>query len=350
MYSRSLNQFGVELQRAGDFAKANDYFELALLLNDANASAYVNRDFNRLFRAGQRESERASEGATNRLAILGSAMDAQFSANGPIDEPSVCYLMAQVFEGSRNFRQAAQQIERVLYFSPTNVSARLALVSLLARIPIPDKALELAATLRTEAGAGLTENQMVALIESEAWAYAYKNDLAATEKLLREAQSKYPKQITPWATQLEIYHRLGRFKEATELLNQQLQLQPTNVAALVNFGYLLIQSQQFSNAIPFLDRALALNPKMEQALFNRAIANLRSGRIDAALSDYHTLERSRTGSTYEIYFGLGECYQKKKNLKRAREYYEKYLVAAPPGLPERRIVEDRLKTLDSGAF
>jgi tetratricopeptide (TPR) repeat protein len=349
MYSRALDHFGVELQRAGDFSNARDYFELALRLNDANASAYINRDYNRQFQAGKRESEKPSEGARQRLGVYGGSWSALINVNGPIDEPSVCYLLAQAFGNSPDLRQAAQQLERVVFFAPEKMSARVALVSFCARIPLPDKALEMISEIRAS-GVKLTEDQELTVIEAEAWAQAYKNDIPTTERLLREARERFPKQTMGWTTQLEIYDRLGRLQEAADLLKQQLKSQPTNVAALVNYASLLIRSKQSSNAIPYLDRALQLNPKMEGALFNRALANLESGRLDAALSDYHELELMMNPASYNVYFGLGEIYYRKKNRAKATEYFEKYLKTAPRGLPERRVVDERLKSLAAGTW
>lgn len=349
MYSRALDDFGVEVQRAGDFKKANEYFELALRLNDANASAFINREYNQRFQDGRRQSEKPSEGARQRLAPYGGAWTTLLTADGPIDEPSVCYLLAQVFGNSPNLRQAAQQLERVVHFTPDNLSARVARVSVCARIPLPDKTLELSSAIRA-AGFKLTEDQELSLLEAEAWAYAYKNDLSKTEALLREARERFPKQTTGWATQFEIYDRLGRTREATDLLRQQLKLQPTNVTALVNYALLFIRAKEPSNAIPYLDRALQLNPRMEQALFNRALANLESGRLDAALSDYRNLELMMNPPSHEVYYGLGEIYFRKKNRNKATEYFEKYLKHTPQGLPARRAVEDRLKSLQNGAW
>jgi hypothetical protein len=47
---------------------------------------------------------------------------------------------------------------------------------------------------------------------------------------------------------------------------------------------------------------------------------------------------------------LGEANFRKKNKKLALENFEKYLKRAPAGLPERRFVEDRIKTLEAGEF
>ena len=45
-YSRSLDFWGVELQRAGELEKAADCFDDALKLNPDNVVAQINLDFN----------------------------------------------------------------------------------------------------------------------------------------------------------------------------------------------------------------------------------------------------------------------------------------------------------------
>lgn len=351
MYSRSLNHFGVELQRAAEFKKARDYFDLALKLNDANASAFINRDYNQQFQAGRPAGDQPSEGATNRLAAFAGVWDALLALNGPVDEPSVSFLMAEVFSKAGSPRQAAEQLQRVLFFTPDNVAARVALASICAQIPLPDKALELAAAVRAQAGTnGLTEAQMMTLVEAEAWSHTFKTNIAAADQVLREARMKHPGQIIPWTTQVEIYLRLNRSQDALELLGQQLQAQPTNTVAMVNYACVLMQNQRFTNAIAYLDRALQLRPRMPEALLNRAIASLRSERLDAALSDYTELGKVMSNPSHEVYYGLGEVHFLKKNKKLALENYERYLKLAPAGLPERRFIEDRIKTLEAGEF
>ena len=51
-YSRSLDFWGVELQRAGDLDNAAAHFDTALKLNPDNVVAQINLDFNQTLRAG----------------------------------------------------------------------------------------------------------------------------------------------------------------------------------------------------------------------------------------------------------------------------------------------------------
>ena len=69
-------------------------------------------------------------------------------------------------------------------------------------------------------------------------------------------------------------------------------------------------------------------------------------RLDAALADYRTVE-SLLPNSHHVYYGLGECYRLKGAKVEAIRYFKKYLEAAPPGIPERRVIEQRLIELKS---
>src|SRR5262249_8839184 len=140
-YSRALDYLGVELQRAGDLSKAAYYFDLALQVNPANPSAFLNLDFNRELQAGKSSSGNPSEGTIARLVPYGGRWDFILGQNGPVDEPGACYLLAQAFEQGANYRQAAQSLERTVHYEPDNRSARLASMLMCVRAQLPDVAL-----------------------------------------------------------------------------------------------------------------------------------------------------------------------------------------------------------------
>src|SRR5688572_22816317 len=110
-----------------------------------------------------------------------------------------------------------------------------------------------------------------------------------------------------------------------------------------------MELQQFAEAIPFFDRALKLQPQQPYALMNRAIAQLRSGKLDGAQHDYELLERILPRPTHAIYFGLGEIAQQKKQHKDAIRYFNQYLKIAPVSSPEADTIRKRLQTLKNSA-
>lgn len=351
IYSRALNYFGVELQKSGDLEKAAEYFASALELNTNNPSAFINLDYNRILRTGQKEISKPSDGVVERLAPYGGSWDNILGLNGPIDEPNSCFLLAEVFARGGNFRQAAQLLLRVLSFNHDDLSIRRDLANVYVQAGFPDKTLELVAAIRAETKAKtLDVADQVGLIQSEAWAYARQNDLATAEKILLAAQEKYPDRPEPFATLYEIYQWRGRGTNAMAMLEKQLKLQPNAIEALINYSGLKIYNKSYEEAIPFLNRSLQLEPQNAAALLNRAIAYLQSGNLDAARRDYEALASALPKPHYAVHYGLGEIAFRKKNRKGALRHYEEYLKLAPASTAEAKLVRERIKAVKSGSF
>jgi Flp pilus assembly protein TadD len=83
-----------------------------------------------------------------------------------------------------------------------------------------------------------------------------------------------------------------RFDEALATLKQAAALEPDNPVVIANQGVLLSDGGQPQGAIPFLQRALTLDPDFHQARFNLALAFARAGRrTDAAAEAEALLQR-----------------------------------------------------------
>jgi tetratricopeptide (TPR) repeat protein len=349
-YSRGLNYMGVEFQRAGDLDKAAEYFNMALEFNPDSPSAFINLDYNKLLKEGKRESREPSEGAVRRLSIYGWNWDGILNLAGPFDEPTALFVLAKHFAAGRNFRQAAQFLSRSIELAPEYLEPRLALPGMLVQAGLLDAALETVATTRAFMLSRPTATaEKLALLEAEAWAYARQNDLAKAERILSDAIKDHPLRPSPYATLAEIYRVNGRHNDAIELLDRQLKLQPEAVDALVHAGAMRMELLKFDEAIPLLDRALKLQPQNALALINRAIAQLRSGRLDGAQQDYEILERILPRTPHAVYYGLGEIAAQKKRYKEAIRYYDQYLKVAPVSAPETDTIRKRLQALRSSA-
>jgi len=83
------------------------------------------------------------------------------------------------------------------------------------------------------------------------------------------------------------------------------------------------------------------------ALLNRAIAYLKSGKLDEAQQDYETLQKSFP-TAYRIYYGLGEIAYRRKDTNAAIRNYQLYLTNSPPNPRKSISVRDRLKELRPG--
>jgi len=351
IYSRALNHFGVELQKADTMTLAGDYFDWAAQLNPGSPTAWHNRNFNRRWREGKREALKVDQEVLDRLVFFDGSWALSLGQNGPPDEPTACYSLAREFELGGNFRQAGQFMERTLHFDPNNRSAQIVSILLHLKAQFPEIALQRANAFRARHGAiGLTEDEEIDLLNAEAWSHVVKNELPAAERLLADAQRKYPRSSAPWDTLGDIYVQLGRVTNALETLEKQLRAQPDSQQALVKSGGILWNLGRYTEALIPLDRALSLNPNNESALLNRAMVNSRLDRLDAAQRDYDTLLKvAKSNNRVNALFGLAEIHFRKKNRKESLKYYEDFLKVAPPSVVQIPVARERVRILESGA-
>ena len=83
-------------------------------------------------------------------------------------------------------------------------------------------------------------------------------------------------------TLAQIYMLTGRFAETQASTRRQLELNPSNVAALLNAGLTHIRLKNYPEAVVLMDRLLGIVPNHTGGLFNRGIAELLTGNLDAA--------------------------------------------------------------------
>ncbi len=100
-------------------------------------------------------------------------------------------------------------------------------------------------------------------------------------------------------------------------------------------------------AIASLSRAISVKTNDYLARWDRAIAYLRTDKLEEARSDYEVLQTVYTNSV-PIYYGLGEIAWRQKDTNAAVKYYQLYLTNAPPQSAEAKFVGERLKQLKPG--
>jgi tetratricopeptide (TPR) repeat protein len=126
-YSRALDIWGVELQKAGLLHEAGDCFAAALQLSPDNAAAQLNRDFNQDLQA---HKPAALQPAAQIEARLGKrrSWSQVLVLDGPIDEPNACYHAGMMLAKANLPRQATRQFARAQTLAPSqpDVALRLA--------------------------------------------------------------------------------------------------------------------------------------------------------------------------------------------------------------------------------
>lgn len=347
-YSRALNHWGTELQKAKMLPEAASAFAASFTLNPGNVVAQINQQFNASLRKGETASMETDDELEKKIAQYRDLQNA-LNWNGPFDEPNFCLQLGERFARGGNLRQSAQLFLRVLELIPNNFAARLDLAKTYYELRRPDEALRLVKQLQNEPKNLLIHtNAEFELLRVESLAHLFKNDVATAEKLLLDSSQRHPKDENQFALLAQFYLDVGQYTNALQSVQKQLQLAPQNTRALFTKGVLQMQMGQFSQAVTTFDELLKMTPDNKSALFNRAIANLQSGQLPQAKRDYEALRETQPVNTYQIYYGLAQIAEKQNDKSAALKNYKLYSKYAPSGTPEFQDVQRRMKILENG--
>jgi len=370
-YSRALDWWGAELQRANRFEEAAPLFAEAVVLNPDNAAALVNAAANELWRRERKRLPKMTDEQQAKLALYRGNVTYLFTACGPVDEPSFLTELATTFTQNTLYRQAEQMLRRSLDYVPDDLSTILALVNVQILGQRPDAAIAtLAETRRLPNWNTLDAGTRIEAARLEALAWLAKGDFKAAEDLLKSVVEKnraegasyyaFSHLYTTYANQLQdMGDAAGAAVQRTNalrVLDPLLQTQPTNAVARFTEGNLAFYTGNFERAVQAFTKVLELTGENRAALINRAVANLRWGlsltntaerlaRLRAARTDYETY-RTKFTPDYRVYYGLGQIAYEEKDWKTAREHYENYMSLSGSADPEeRRKVRERIEEL-----
>lgn len=343
-YSRSLDGWGVAVQRAGILPEAGRCFELAAELNPDNIAAKGNLKFNRELVA---EKKPVLDLSLISQAQLGPYQDWQQAMQrcGPFDDPARCFALGMAFLRGKNFRQGGIELQRVHELVPGDLRTRLALAGIYTRFRFTEKALEITADLSTQrealekAGIPVPE-----AVQAEAVALYSANRGEKADALLNGLFKEKPQDPAAMATVIQVSSMFGRLTNALPALDQLQKLRPDDPAVLVSKGFTQIQLNAFSNAIPTLNRALELQETNRTALLYRALAYLGSEQMDLAEKDYQELY-SQFPNALEVNSGLARIALKRSDTNAALAYYYTCLSNSAPASPQHRFFLERVKEL-----
>jgi len=343
-YSRSLDFWGVQLQRADELTNAATYFETALKLNPDNVVAQINLEFNRSLQAGQTVPVDLTKATTDQFGKYNS-WDAVLGANGPFDETSFTFKNGVILMSGGLRRQAVEPFERVRQLAPDNLPARLWLAQAYLASRLPDRALDaLHEPLSAPEKFSLTITNSTQLNILAAAAYFQKNNTARGIELVETEIARQPTNDVLLVTAVQIYLQRKLFTNALVIIDRKLQTAPDDPTWLFGKGFASIQIKAYDNAIATLTHLLSIQTTNNDALFNRAVAYLQSDKLDDARADYTKLGETFTNS-YQVAYGLGEIAWRKHETNEAIKNYEAYLTTANTNSVEATNIIARLKAL-----
>ena len=343
-YALALNDWGVELQRAGRLTAAKKRFEQALALNENNVAAAINLQSNTNLALASKLNLATVDTLGARLGSYQSMARFMFT-NGPVDEPAFCYLLGNSCYQVGLSRLSIQQFERAHALAPEVQAPQIALIKLYTRYGYNELAQALINHLRNETSLTSGKNdldQELSLLEANTW--LGQTNAANARSVLQSMLKKYPNDAHIADVVLHTYVSFGDYTNALELVKYQLALAPDNLTSLFNQASIYMNLDQCSNALPVLDRALTLS-NLPPIRLARALARVEAGQYDAAEADYQELGKTATNNL-PIYSGLAEIAARRHDTNRAIEYLERCLNELPVGNPQRELVVARLNTFN----
>jgi len=345
VYSKSLNYWGVQMQRLGRWAEAGVWFDRALALNPDNLAAQINAKYNQQRRQGDKTRlegaavEKELQDMFRKYRNWGEILN----ANGPVDEPTFLLRAAQVLLPGGNYRQATEEFARCGELAPEWAEPKLWLaLSYIGRRDFAS-ALELTERIRTSGppqdGAGLA--QLLMCRTTALQGLGRTNEAAVC---LESFISQYREHADVLSTAAELLGQNSQFGKELAVLDELLSREPHDLKLLAKKGWCELQLARFDAAAATLTRVLSRDRSNAEARLHRAVALFATGQLEAARGDYQEL--LKTGPyAQNARFGLGAIARRQQDTNAAMELYREYLSNSVPGSPEHRAAAQRLKRL-----
>lgn len=103
------------------------------------------------------------------------------------------------------------------------------------------------------------------------------------------------------ATVAGLHAAAGRRDQARALLRKSIDIDAAQAYVHFNLGFLLQQDEQHDAALAAFERALELNPKLDRALYGKALSLIKQGRLEEALEPLRANMRIQPLSPYGFY-------------------------------------------------
>jgi len=131
--------------------------------------------------------------------------------------------------------------------------------------------------------------------------------------------------------------------QAQTLLEQAAVQAPQNFEVHFQLGRLLTQKQQYPAAIQEYQRALNINNRIPEAYFNLGYIHLIQGNYDLAIQHLEWCRALSPPYQDEVLTNIGIVYQRKKNSRQARTYFQE----ASRLNPRNTMARDYLKKMEA---
>lgn len=110
-----------------------------------------------------------------------------------------------------------------------------------------------------------TDNQKVARLFEQGREVMLREDYVTALRIASQIVEIDPAQAEGWNLRATVFYVLGDYESSIQDVEKTLALEPRHFGALVGLGMMLVEMNRDQDALKAFERALALNPHLEQA-------------------------------------------------------------------------------------
>jgi tetratricopeptide (TPR) repeat protein len=344
VYSKSLNNWGVEAQRRDRWAEAGVWFRRSLELNPGNLSAYINSAFNEQWQRGDKTRLNPAAVQKQFAEVFGRHNDWRdiLSNCGRVDEPTFLFRTGRAFLANGNIRLASNAFKRSADLAADWPVPRLWLAHSLNELGNYTEALNVTDHFPNGlADEGIVRAQFLRCRVTSLQGAGRTNEIPAFVGEFVRQNGQHREVLVAAAT---AYAENDMHEQQLATVDELLKREPNRSEWLSQKGLAELQLGRYEAAIATLSSALTLAPTDENARLSRAVARLAADQLDAAREDYQQLLNSKTCSANAL-FGLGTIAWRKHETNTAIGFYQQYLTNAIPRSSQASVAGQRLKEL-----
>lgn len=257
-----------------------------------------------------------------RIALLQQETDKALIASGKWIDFDPNSVQARQLKGILHLRQdnlpaAEEQFEALLQITDSQGSnGFLRIASLLASEKNKQRNLQLMRNLSSKHPQSAQAHYAMALVATENKEFA---QAMAALKQAKELDASWDK---PYVLEAQVLATLGNNQAAQEILKKAVQKLPDNKSLYQAYGRILVENQEYKQAISAFKKAYGLDPDDLDVLYAVGMLSIQAEDWSAARKSWSTLltSHSREKRNDANYF-LGQIEELNDNPELAMQYY-----------------------------
>lgn len=356
-YSRALTASAVELCKSGDKASAITLCQKAFKLFPQNISAFMNQHYyqtgTQIFSEDQEQKYQEMQNNYNGASIKTIVLFC-----GPFDTPAQLFELGRMFSQNLQWRQAFQCFLRVQEYEPNNIKNLIFLAYTDSMVGESEHALQLIHEAKAFIKKSIEESPTAANVPSlkanlteldtqEAACLLTAGKIDEALSLLTTAFKAHSQDNNILNMLIRAHIAKGNFDQALPLLERILAVSPDNKEALTRKALCLMGLNHPQEALIYIDNLLRKNPLNSSLHLLRITACVQLENWDEAIAEYKIiLEQNK--DNLQAMMGIADLEAQQGNLEESLKWADTARTNKNASPEDVQWIEKRIQELKNG--